>query len=97
MSEEQLSALLIKLLQDTGLREKLQNAADLDSAIAIAQQAGFAMTAEELDKALEQCSELSDGELESMSGGTDVASMDIKMAMSRLGYCSKKQAARICF
>ncbi len=41
MSEEQLSALLAKLKEDAGLREKLQGAADLDAAVALAQEAGF--------------------------------------------------------
>ena len=35
MSEEQLSALLAKIKEDSGLREKLQGAADLDAAVAL--------------------------------------------------------------
>ena len=41
MSEEQLSALLAKLKEDAGLREKLQGAGDLDAVIAMAKEAGF--------------------------------------------------------
>ena len=41
MSEEQLSALLAKLKEDTGLQEKLKGAADLDAFLAIANEAGF--------------------------------------------------------
>ncbi len=36
MSEEQLTALLTKLKEDTGLQEKLRSAADLDAAMEIA-------------------------------------------------------------
>ena len=44
MSEEQLSALLAKLKDDAGLREKLQGAGDLDAAVAMAKEAGFDLT-----------------------------------------------------
>jgi predicted ribosomally synthesized peptide with nif11-like leader len=41
MSEEQLSALLARLKEDAGLREKLQIAPDLDVALSIAKDAWF--------------------------------------------------------
>ena len=41
MSEEQLSALLAKLKDDAGLKEKLKRASDLNAAVVIAKQAGF--------------------------------------------------------
>jgi predicted ribosomally synthesized peptide with nif11-like leader len=41
MSEEQLAALLAKLKDDAALRDKLQAAADLDAAVALAKEAGF--------------------------------------------------------
>ena len=41
MSEAQLSAWLSKLNEDTGLREQLQGAGDLDAAVALAKEAGF--------------------------------------------------------
>jgi len=41
MSEEQLSALLAKLKDDTALREKLQGAGDLNDAVVIANETGF--------------------------------------------------------
>jgi predicted ribosomally synthesized peptide with nif11-like leader len=41
MSEEQLSAFLAKLKDDTGLQEKLKGAAELDAVLAIAKDAGF--------------------------------------------------------
>ncbi len=70
MSEEQLSALLAKLKEDAGLREKLQGAADLDAAVAIAKEAGFDVSkADWLKYQAKQILELSDGELEQTSGG----------------------------
>ena len=70
MSEEQLSALLAKLREDAGLREKLQGAANLDAAVAMAQEAGFDLTKEDwLRHQAEQTLELSDKELEGVAGG----------------------------
>jgi predicted ribosomally synthesized peptide with nif11-like leader len=70
MSEEQLSALLAKLKEDTGLQEKLKEAADLDAAVLMAQNAGFAVTkAEWIQYQAKQILELSDEELEGVSGG----------------------------
>ena len=70
MSEEQLSALLSKLKEDAGLREKLQGAADLDAAVAIAKDAGFDVSkADWLKYQANQTLELSDEELERVSGG----------------------------
>jgi predicted ribosomally synthesized peptide with nif11-like leader len=40
MSEEQLTALLGKLKEDAGLKEKLQGAGTLDAAVEIAKEAG---------------------------------------------------------
>ncbi len=70
MSEEQLAALLAKLKDDAGLQEQLKGATDLDAAMAIAQEAGFTVTkAEWLRYQAEQTLELSDEELEGVSGG----------------------------
>jgi predicted ribosomally synthesized peptide with nif11-like leader len=70
MSEEQLSALLAKLKQDAGLQEKLKGAADLDSAVALAKEAGFEVSkADWLRFQAEQTLELSDDELEGVAGG----------------------------
>jgi predicted ribosomally synthesized peptide with nif11-like leader len=41
MSEEQLTALLAKLRNDTGLLEKLKAARNLDASSALAKEAGF--------------------------------------------------------
>ena len=66
MSEEQLKAFLEKVQDDTNLQEKLKAAADSDEVIAIAKEAGFMFSADELTKAQ---SELAEDELESASGG----------------------------
>jgi len=72
MSEEQLSALLAKLKQDAGLREKLKGAADLDAALALAQEAGFDVSKEDwvnYQSQQTQVADLSDEELTRVSGG----------------------------
>jgi predicted ribosomally synthesized peptide with nif11-like leader len=77
MSEEQFSALLTKLKDDVGLQEKLKDAADLDAAVAIAKDAGFVISTEELQRAqaeisdqeLEGVREISDEELEGVAAG----------------------------
>ena len=67
MSEEQLKAFLEKVKGDTSLQEKLKAAADVNAVAAIAKEAGFMISADDLTKAQ---SELSDQELESVAGGT---------------------------
>ena len=70
MSEEQLSALLTKLKEDAGLQEKLKGAADLDAAVAMAKEAGFDVSkADWLKYQGSKTLELSDEELEGVSGG----------------------------
>ena len=66
MSEEQLKAFLEKVKDDTSLQEKLKAAADADAVAAIAKEAGFSISADDLAKAQ---SELSDEELEGVAGG----------------------------
>ncbi len=70
MSEEQLSALLAKLKDDSGLQEKLKGAADLDAALAIVKEAGFDVSkADWLKHQASRTTELSDEEVEGMAGG----------------------------
>ena len=66
MSEEQLKAFLEKVKGDTSLQEKLKAAGDADAVVAIAKDAGFMITAEELKDAQ---AEVSDEELEGAAGG----------------------------
>ncbi len=61
MSEEQLKAFIEKVKADTSLQEKLKAAGDADSVVAIAKEAGFMISADDLTKAQ---SEVSEEELE---------------------------------
>jgi predicted ribosomally synthesized peptide with nif11-like leader len=67
MSEEQLKAFLEKVKGDTSLQEKLKAAADANAVAAIAKEAGFMISADDLKQA--QPTELSEEELEGVSGG----------------------------
>ena len=67
MSEEQLKSFLEKVKADTSLQEKLKAAADADAALAIAKEAGFAITAEDIQSM--QSRELSEEELEGVAAG----------------------------
>ena len=68
MSEEQLKAFLEKVKADTSLQEKLKAAADANAVAAIAKEAGFSISADDLTTKAQ--SELSDEELEGVAGGT---------------------------
>ena len=78
MSEEQLAALLAKLKDDAGLQEKLNGAADLDAAVALAKEAGFDVSkADWLKHQAKQTIELSDEELEGVAGGFVLTTLTI--------------------
>ena len=69
MSEEQLNAFLEKVKADTSLQEKLKAAASPEAAIEIAEEAGFSITAEDIQSMQSATAELSDEELEGAAGG----------------------------
>ena len=69
MSEEQLKAFLEKVKSDTSLQEKLNGAADADTVVEIAKEAGFSITAEDIQSMQSATVELSDEELEGAAGG----------------------------
>ena len=69
MSEEQLNAFLEKVKGDTSLQDKLKAAASPEAALQIAKEAGFAITAEDIQSMQSAAAELSDEELEGASGG----------------------------
>ncbi|QNI48484.1 Nif11-like leader peptide family natural product precursor [Synechococcus sp. A15-60] len=69
MSEEQLNAFLEKVQGDTSLQEKLKAAASPEAAIEIAKDAGFAITAEDIQSMQSAPGEVSDEELEGAAGG----------------------------
>ena len=66
MSEEQLKAFMEAVEADASLQEKLKAAADVDAFAAIAKEAGFNISADDLKSAQ---SDLSDEELDSVAGG----------------------------
>ena len=69
MSKEQLNAFLEKVKSDTSLQEKLKAAASPQAAIEIAKDAGFVITAEDIQSMQSATVELSDAELEGAAGG----------------------------
>ena len=72
MSEEQLKAFLEKVKSDTELQEKLRAAASPEAAMEIAKEAGFSITAEDIQ------SKLSDADLEAAAGGKNTAGNNTK-------------------
>lgn len=66
MSEEQLKAFWEAIQANQTLQQKLQNVTDLGTIVEIAQEAGFKISSEELQKAQV---DLKDYELKSVSGG----------------------------
>ena len=66
MSEEQLKAFLEKVKADTSLQEKLKAASDADAVLSLAKESGFSITVDEL----QTISELSEEELENITGGS---------------------------
>ncbi|QNI55216.1 nif11-like leader peptide domain protein [Synechococcus sp. BIOS-E4-1] len=68
MSEEQLKAFLEKVKGDTSLQLKLKAASDADGVVAIAKDAGFEFSADNLKRVFGPL-EISDKELEIAAGG----------------------------
>ncbi len=66
MPEEQLKAFFEKAKGDTSLQEKLKSAANANSVVEIAKEAGFIISADDLTKTQ---SVISDRELEGVAGG----------------------------
>ncbi|TCD55512.1 Nif11-like leader peptide family natural product precursor [Synechococcus sp. BS56D] len=66
MSEEQLKAFLEKVKTDTSLQEKLTAASDPDAVVAMANEAGFMISADYLNRSR---TEISEEELEHVAGG----------------------------
>ena len=68
MSEEQLKAFLEKVKSDTKLQEKLGAAITTEEALALAKDAGFLITSEDV-QSMQSATDLSDDELENIAGG----------------------------
>ena len=65
MSEEQLKAFLEQVKGDSSLQEKLKAAADSDAVLAIAKEAGFSISADDLKSS----QSMTEDELEGVAGG----------------------------
>ncbi len=94
MSEEQLKAFLEKMKGDSSLEEKLKAAADAVAVAAIAKEAGFSISADDLNKAQ---SELSDEELEGVAGGSGTEAARLAMddhLKRRKIYCALRTPAK---
>ena len=79
MSEEQLNAFLETVKADTSLQEKLKAAASPEAAIEIAKiakEAGFAITAEDIQSTQSETVELSEEQLERANGGNLTRSVE---------------------
>ena len=68
MSEDQLKAFWEAIQADTGLQQKLQGVTEPDAIAAIAKEAGFSISAEEIKKAQSEL-ELTDEQLDGVVGG----------------------------
>ena len=66
MSEDQLKAFLTAVKADAGLQEKLKAVIDADAFLTVAKEAGFMISAADLESTQ---SELSEEELEGAAGG----------------------------
>ena len=82
VSHEQLIAFLEKVKGDSGLQEKLKSAVDSDAVLAIAKEAGFSISADDLNNAQ---SEISEEELEGVAGGCQFNSAQL----SFYPYCEQ--------
>ena len=70
MSEEQLSALIARLKDDTVLRREFQGADNLDAAVALARDSGFDVNNEDwLNYLSNQSLDIGDEDLETVAGG----------------------------
>ena len=78
MSEEQLKAFLEKVKSDTELQEKLKAAASNEAALQIAKDAGFSITAEDIQSMQSATVEVSDEELENAAGGGHFSVLEVE-------------------
>ena len=87
MSEEQLKAFLEAVKADAGLQGKLKAAGDADAVVAIAKEAGFVITAEELEWAQ---AEISEDELAGLIGAGNQQSGGFTVNINNEGIGSFK-------
>ena len=87
MSEDQLKAFLEAVKADAGLQGKLKAAGDADAVVAIAKEAGFVITAEELEWAQ---AEISEDELAGLIGAGNQQSGGFTVNINNEGIGSFK-------
>ena len=80
MSEEQLKTFLEKVKGDTSLQEKLKAAASPEAVMEIAKEAGFSITAEDIQSTQSATAELTEEELEAAAGGCRNGTRDTHLA-----------------
>ena len=88
MSEEQLKAFREAIQTDTTLQQKLQGITGPDAIVAIAKEAGFSISADELKNAMESV-ELSEEQLEGVAGGSIPFPREVRevvRVMGKSGY-----------
>ena len=85
MSEEQLKAFIEKVKGDTNLQEELNAAASPEAALQIANDAGFAITAEEIQSMQSTAGEVSGKELEGAAGGRRIRENTLDRLFVRCG------------
>ena len=90
MSEEQLTAFLEKVESDTSLKDKLKVAADSDAVLAIAKEAGFMISADDLETLKSR--ELKEEELEGVAGG--VVTIPLKYKLLKAAVTVVRAAVR---
>ena len=83
MSVEQLKAFVEKVKSDTNLQEKVKAAASPEAAMEVAKAAGFSITLEDISSMQSETEEeeLSDEELEGVSGGWSVPVGNVRIGM----------------
>ena len=84
MSEEQLKAFWEAIQTDPSLQAKLRATTDADSIASIAKEAGFEIRAEEIKRAQ---SELSDEQLDGVSGGICCCCCNPKKGSMKMCIC----------
>ncbi len=85
MSEEQLKAFQEKVKADTSLQSKLKAAASPEAALEIAKDAGFSITAEDIQSMQSTAGEVSGKELEGAAGGRRIRENTLDRLFVRCG------------
>ena len=92
MSEEQLQAFLEKVKGDASLQEKLKAASSPDDVAAVAKEAGFDISLDEISNA--QSAELSEQELEGVSGAGGINTWNRACEMATIAITCMPSACK---